>query len=124
MQLSGPFVPDATGEWEIGVRAVGPVTVSVDGEPVVTIAEPLRGGAFFGMGSPEVRGTVELEEGRRYELTVDYPVSPEDERVRGLAVGARAVPAGDHIERAAAVAAGADVADRDRRHRRRLGDRG
>ena len=58
----------------------------------MTIAEPLRGGAFFGMGSPEVRGTVELEEGRRYELTVDYPVSPEDERVRGLAVGARAVP--------------------------------
>ena len=41
------------------------MTVSVDGEPVVTIAEPMRGGAFFGMGSPEVRGTVRLKEGRR-----------------------------------------------------------
>jgi beta-glucosidase len=108
--ISGALVPDATGDWEIGVRAVGPVTVSVDGEPVVAIDEPMRGGAFFGMGSPEVRGTVPLEEGRRYELTVEYPVSPEGERVRGLAVGARRVPDGGHIERAAAVAAGADVA--------------
>jgi beta-glucosidase len=108
--IRGSFVPDATGDWEIGVRAVGPVTVSLDGAPVVTIDEPLRGGAFFGMGSPEVRGTVALEEGRRYELTVEYPVSPDDERVRGLAVGARAVPEGDHVERAVAVAAAADVA--------------
>ena len=109
-RISGAFVPDATGEWELGVRAVGPATVSLDGEAVVTIAEPTRGGAFFGMGSPEVRGTVELEEGRRYELTVDYPLSPESELTRGLAVGARAVPSGDHVERAAAVAAAADVA--------------
>jgi beta-glucosidase len=110
LRLSGTWVPDATGAWELGVRAVGPATVSLDGEPLVTIAEPLRGGAFFGMGSPEVRGTVEVEEGRRYELTVDYPVSPDDERVRGLVIGARAVPAGDHLDRAAACAAGADVA--------------
>jgi beta-glucosidase len=109
-RVSGTFLPDTTGPWEIGVRAVGPVTVSLDGAPVVTIAEPLRNGAYFGMGSPEVRGTVELEEGRRYELTVDYPVSPEDERVRGLAVGARPVPDEDHIARAATVAAAADVA--------------
>jgi beta-glucosidase len=110
LQLAGTFVPDSTGEWEIGARAVGPVTVRLDGDPVVTIDEPVRGGAFFGMGSPEVRGTVTLEEGRRYELTVDYPLSPEDERVRGLAIGARAVPPGDHIERAAALAATSDVA--------------
>ena len=64
------------------MRAIGPVTVSLDGADVVTITEPLRNGAYFGMGSPEVRGTVELEEDRRYELTVDYPVSPEPERVQ------------------------------------------
>jgi beta-glucosidase len=108
--ISGTFVADVTGEWEFGVRAIGPVTVRLDGEPVVSIDQPLRGGAFFGMGSPEVRGTAVLEEGRRYELTVEYPVSPEDERVRGLVVGARAVPAGDHIQRAAEVAAAAEVA--------------
>lgn len=110
LQLRGTFVPDASGEWEVGARAVGPVTVSLDGDPVVTIDEPQRGGAYFGMGSAEVRGTVTLQEGQRYELTVDYPVSPEDERVRGLAVGARAVPPGDHIARAAELAAACDVA--------------
>ena len=77
--------------------------VRLDGETVVELTEAQRGGAFFGMGSPEVRGTVELEEGRRYELTVDYPAA-DDELVRGLVVGARPVPAGDHIERAAAAA--------------------
>ena len=68
-----------------------------------------RGGAFFGLGSPEVRGTVELEAGRRYEVEVDYPAEP-GELVRGLVVGAAPVPGGDHIERAAAAAAGADLA--------------
>ena len=75
-RIAGTFVPDVTGTWELGVRAVGPAHVALDGETVVELTESLRGGAFFGMGSPEVRGTVELEEGRRYELTVDYPVTP------------------------------------------------
>ena len=107
--VTGRFVPDSTGEWEVGVRAVGPVTVSLDGEPVVTIPDALTGGAFFGMGSPEIRGAVTVEEGRSYELTVDYP-GDVDERVRGLVVSAGAVPVGDHLERAAAAATGVDVA--------------
>lgn len=108
-RVTGTFSPPSTGDWEIGVRAIGPVTVSVDGEPIITIDEPLMGGAFFGMGSHEIRTTVELEADRRYELTVDYPPM-EGALVRGLAVGAAPVPAGDHLERAASVAAAADVA--------------
>ena len=91
------------------MRAVGPAHVALDGETVVELTESLRGGAFFGMGSPEVRGTVEVEEGRRYELTVDYPVS-DDVPVRGLIVGARVVPVDDAIARAVAVAESADLA--------------
>jgi beta-glucosidase len=109
-RITGTFVPDTTGEWELGLRAVGPATVSLDGEVVVAVGVDQRGGAFFGMGSPEVRGRVELEEGRPYELVVDYPAGESDERVRGLVVGAGAVPSGDHIARAVAVAADADVA--------------
>ena len=62
------------------------------------------------MGSPEVRGTVAA--GGRAPLRAGRSTTRPraDERVRGLAVGARAVPAGDHIERAAAAAAAADVA--------------
>ena len=79
-RVSGSFVPDHTGEWELGVRAVGPVSVRLDGETVVELAEAQRGGAFFGLGSPEVRNTVTLEDGRPYELTIDYPL--EDGLVR------------------------------------------
>ncbi|MGI9053989.1 MAG: beta-glucosidase H [Ilumatobacteraceae bacterium] len=106
--ISGTFVPDSAGEWEIGLRAVGVATVRLDGETVVELAEPQRGGAFFGIGSPEVRSTVTLDD-RPYELTVDYPAGEAD-LVRGLVVGARLVPAGDHLARAVAIAGDADVA--------------
>ena len=107
-RVFGTFVPDRSGEWELGVRAVGPASVRVDGETVVELAEAQHGGAFFGLGSPEVRSTVTLEDGQSYELTVDYPL--EDGLVRGLVVGAGPVPAGDHVELAAAAARAADVA--------------
>lgn len=109
-RVAGSFVPESTGTWEIGVRAVGAASVAIDGAPVAVIAEPMTGGAFFGMGSPEVRGTIDLEEGRRYELTVDYPAPADGDLVRGLVVSARAVPSGDYIARAAESAADADVA--------------
>ena len=76
---------------------------------MVELTEAQRGGSYYGLGSPEVRGAVELEGGRRYELEVEYPAAP-DEPLRGFTVGARAVPSGDDIERAVAAAAEADVA--------------
>jgi len=107
--IEGTFTPDHDGEWELGVRAVGKVTVRLDGEVVVELPEPRYGGAFFGLGSPEERATVALEADRRYAVEIDYP--PVDGAlVRGLVVGARPAPAGDHLERAVEVAAAADVA--------------
>ena len=108
-RISGTFTPVSTGDWELGVRAIGAVAVRLDGETVLAIEEPETGGAFFGMGSLEHRVTVALEEGREYAVEVDYPESGRP-LVRGLAIGASPVPAGDAIERAAAAAAAADVA--------------
>ncbi|MGH9272134.1 MAG: beta-glucosidase H [Ilumatobacteraceae bacterium] len=107
-RIVGAFQPEHAGEWELGLRAVGVATVGLDGETVVELPEVQRGGAFFGLGSPEIRTTLTLED-RPYELTVDYPIG-EDDIVRGLVVGARPVPPGDHLERAAALAADAEVA--------------
>ena len=45
----------------------------------------------------------------RYAIDVDYPADP-GALIRGLVVGARPAPGGDHIERAAAAAAGAELA--------------
>jgi len=50
--ITGTFTPDHDGDWELGVRAVGRVTVRLDGDVVVELAEPQHGGAFFGIGSP------------------------------------------------------------------------
>jgi beta-glucosidase len=108
-RVTGGFIPDESGAWELGVRAVGPVTVRLDGATVVQIAETQRGGSYYGLGSPEVRGVVELDGGRRYELEVEYPAAAA-EPMRGFTVGARPVPTGDEIERAVTVAAEADVA--------------
>lgn len=107
--VTGTLRPDVTGPWELGVYSVGPSAVRLDGHVVVAVDEGMSGGAFFGMGSSEIRATVELEAGRDYHLQVDYPVAL-GQRVRGLVVGARAVPAGDPIERAVAAASAADVA--------------
>ncbi|MDQ3468630.1 MAG: glycoside hydrolase family 3 C-terminal domain-containing protein [Actinomycetota bacterium] len=107
--ITGTFTPEQGGDWELGVRVVGTVSVRLDDEVVLELAEPQGGGAFFGLGSQEVRTTVELEAGRSYTLDVDYP-QVEGAIVRGLVIGAQKAPAGDHIERAVAVAAAADVA--------------
>ena len=80
--------PDETGAWEVGVRAVGPVTVRVEGTTVVELAEARRGGSYYGLGSPEVRGVVELEGGRRYELEVEYPAA-----TMSTCEGSRSAPA-------------------------------
>jgi beta-glucosidase len=109
VRITGAFVPDAGGSWELGVRAIGPVTVRIDGAPVLVVPEAQRGGAFYGLGSPEVRTLVELEAGRRYQLEVDYPAA-EGELARRVMVGAGLVQPADQIERAAATAAAADVA--------------
>jgi beta-glucosidase len=107
--VRGTFVPDASGDWELGVRAIGRVRVRLDGDVVLDLPEPETGGAFFGMGSPERRTTIALEEGRRYAVEIDYP-EPDAALVRGLALGAAPVPAGDAIARAVAAASAADVA--------------
>ena len=107
-RIAGGFVPDVSGPWEFGVRAIGPVTLFVDGEIVIDVPAGRRGGSFYGLGCPEERATVELEAGRRCEVAVHYPIAGEP--ARRVLVGASPVSAGGHIERAAAAAADADVA--------------
>ena len=108
-RVHGSFVPDASGPWEMGAHAVGAVTVKLDGDIVVEVEAGQHGGAFFGLGSPEHRATIDVEAGRSYDLQIEYPVVPE-QLIRGMSVGARPVVSGDPLERAAAAAAAADVA--------------
>lgn len=108
-RVRGSLVPAVGGPWEFGAHAVGAVTVRLDGDVVLDLPSGEHGGAFFGLGSPEHRVTVEMEAGRDYELDIEYPVVP-DQLIRGLSVGARPAQSGDPLERAAAAAVVADVA--------------
>jgi beta-glucosidase len=107
--ITGTFVPDVTGEWELGMVVVGAATLHVDGRTVIDLSTPQTGGGFFGQGSPEVRAVVELEAGRPCRVEVVYPFQ-RYEMLRGLTVGAAPVDTGDTVTEAAAAAAAADVA--------------
>ncbi|MEN9506680.1 MAG: hypothetical protein RI958_2606 [Actinomycetota bacterium] len=107
--ISGQFAPDVSGTWEFGLMVVGSAVLRVNGAVVVDLSEPQTGSSFFGMGSPEVRATVELEAGSPCHVEVTYPVQ-RFEMLRGLRLGATPVVAADEVAQAAALAADADVA--------------
>ena len=107
--ITGTFVPEFTGDWTFGLTAVGAAVLKVNGDVVVDLSTPRTGGAFFGMGSPEVRGMAPLEAGVVATVEVDYPFL-EFANLRGLIVGAEAPRVDNGIELAAAAAAAADVA--------------
>jgi len=107
--VTGDFTPSVSGDWELGLTSVGPAVLRIDGDVVVDLSTPQTGGAFFGMGSPEVRATRRLDAGvtHRVEVTYDHR---DDATLRGLLVGARPPEVGDEIQRAVDAAAAAAVA--------------
>lgn len=107
---TGTFTPDVTGSWRVGVRSVGATTVTFDGVEVARVeTDHVRGGSFFGFGSDEIFGTVELEAGRPVEVEVRSPSMPTD-GMRGVMVGAAPAEVPDLFGEAVALAAAADVA--------------
>ena len=109
VHVTGSFVPDVTGDWQFGLTAVGAAVVRVNGEVVCDLSTPQTGGAFFGQGSPEIRGTAALEAGVSCDIELTYPFLRYD-MLRGMMVGAMPPVTGDSIALAAEAAAAADVA--------------
>ncbi len=109
VHVTGSFVPDVTGDWQFGLTAVGAAVVRVNGEVVCDLSTPQTGGAFFGQGSPEIRGSAALEAGVPCDIELTYPFLRYD-MLRGMMVGAMPPVTGDSIALAAEAAAAADVA--------------
>jgi len=107
--IAGTFTPEVDGDWTIGMTAVGPTVLRIDDEVIVDLSVPQTGGAYFGLGSQEIRVTLPCEAGvpRRVEIEMG---TVERAQIRGLAVGAAAPASDDAMERAVAAAAAADVA--------------
>lgn len=108
-QVRGTWTPDRTGEWTVGLTAVGAATLRIDGEVVIDLAVPQTGGAFFGLGGQEVRATVPCEAGVPRLVEVDLGFADEA-TLRGLVVGAEARFGDDSMDRAISAAAEAEVA--------------
>jgi beta-glucosidase len=107
--VKGSFVPDVSGEWSISLTAVGSTVLRVDGEVAVDLSEPQTGGAFFGLGSPEIRTVLPFTAGVPVTIEVDSPVL-EGAFLRGLSVGVESPCGDDAMDRAVAAATDADVA--------------
>ncbi len=109
VHIGGTFTPHADGDWTVGITAVGPTVLRIDGEVMVDLTVPQTGGAFFGLGSQEIRVSVECRAGVSRHVEVEMGQT-ERAQLRGLAVGAEPVSGDDLMGRAVAAAADAEVA--------------
>lgn len=108
-RFSTVFRPKSGGTHQFSLVTGGKARLALDGELVVdnwTAPEP--GPFYFGMGTTEVAGAAELEEGRAYRMTVEY--STEGGRLFAMRLGHLPPVQGDPVERAASLAARCDLA--------------
>ena len=102
--------PPESGVYTFSLVVGGRARLLVDGSEVVENWESWESGeSFYGLGSAERTGTVALEAGRPAEIEIQY--SSEGARgIVGLRCGALLPEPDDLLERAVALAAGADAA--------------
>jgi beta-glucosidase len=105
------LIPDISGTWSLSLSSAGRAQMLIDGEVVIDNLQPERGKSFFGRGSTEVTGEVELTAGTTYELVAElHGTVRGDTSINGLAITAQPPEDAGATERAVATAAGADVA--------------
>jgi beta-glucosidase len=109
VSVSGSFVPDVTGDWQVSLTVVGSAVLRIDGEVMVDLTTPQTGGAFFGLGNNEIRVPLACEAGVRREVSVEIVVE-ERSQLRGLIVGAEPPASDNAMDAAIAAAAAAEVA--------------
>ncbi len=105
-RIKGRFTPEASGEHRVGIYAAGFAKVYVDGKLVADAwTNWTKGRTFFEEGCDEVVGTIALEAGRAYEVTIEF--STKDFATLGLAAFACGIghPLGDDAIAAAVEAA-------------------
>ena len=109
VRLSGTFTPDVSGLHDFGLVSAGKARLFLDEvEQIDNWTQQTRGDAFFGQGSREERCEITLEAGRSYALRIEF--TKEGSFLGALRWGCAARLADDALERAVALAAGADAA--------------
>ncbi|KAJ6099787.1 hypothetical protein N7467_001322 [Penicillium canescens] len=75
--MEGIFEPSESGVYDFGLTVAGTGELFIDGELVVDNKTTQRQGtSFFGIGTPEERGSKYLEANHQYKILVDYGTAP------------------------------------------------
>ncbi|KAL1892363.1 hypothetical protein Sste5346_007101 [Sporothrix stenoceras] len=75
--MDGTFVPTETALYDFGLTVAGTGLLYVDGQLIVDNKTKQRQGtSFFGIGTPEERGSISLTAGQSYKIHVDYGTAP------------------------------------------------
>jgi beta-glucosidase len=75
--MEGIFEPSESGMYDFGLTVAGTGELFIDGELVVDNKTTQRQGtSFFGIGTPEERGSKYLEANHQYKILVDYGTAP------------------------------------------------
>ncbi|ETS79281.1 beta-glucosidase I [Pestalotiopsis fici W106-1] len=76
-ELEAYFEPEASGEYTFGLAVYGTAKLYVDGDIVVDNSRnQTLGDSFWGAGTREEKGTVNLTAGIRYKIQVDFGTAP------------------------------------------------
>jgi len=109
MRYTGTITPELSGVHTFGLLSFGKSKLYVDDALLIdNWTSQERGEAFFGVGSTEVQGKVELQAGEQHLFRIDYQ-TPGVGGVCGLQFGMRPPESDDLMGEAVAAAADADA---------------
>lgn len=101
IDIDGTFIPSEDGRYDFGLIVHGTGQLFLDGQLVVdNTTDQKPGTAFFGFGTVEEQGTVEVVKGRRYQLHVQF-TAPGG--LKKLSNGGIRIGCCKHIDAAAAI---------------------
>ena len=77
VDMEGIFTPEEDGTYDFGVTVSGSARLLVDGKLLVDNATVQRAGeSFFGMGTKEEIGSIDLKAGTSYHILVEFGTAP------------------------------------------------
>jgi beta-glucosidase len=111
-RFSTRFTPQVSGEHHFGLVSAGLSRLFINGQLVVNNWDSWRpGDTYFGEGSAEVIGAMDLIAGQPYDLTIDYATQPYRAfSLKALRLGLFRPEGDEAIQRAVQLAQGSDVA--------------
>lgn len=110
VRCRGWFTPHETGTYTFGLVSVGLSRFSIDEREVIDNWTQQTGGeSYYGVGTIEVKAAVDLEAGRAYEIAIELSKNAMVP-LTAMRLGCFIQLPADALERAARLAAGADVA--------------